>query len=130
MSIIEWFYYIVNFIFGYKKPKRVKQFYAEFISMSNVRVSWALPPVSPRQRPIQHTEISVRVSDTLPWTIQDTITPDVSQELVFVDVAPGTQYFRAVVVDVDGTRGPEDTTMTDVVFDPPGAVTALTAVVE
>jgi hypothetical protein len=98
--------------------------------MSNVRVSWALPPVSPRQKPILHTEISVRVDPSLPWTVQDTVTPDVPQELVFFDVAPGDQYYRAVVVDTDFVRGAEVETSIAVPFDPPGVVTNFSAVLE
>lgn len=98
--------------------------------MSNVRVSWVLPTVTPRQKPIQHTEISVRVDPTLPWTVQDVVVPADPQELLFVDVAPGTYYYQAVVVDTDGVRGPARETSADVPFDPPGAVSALAAVVE
>lgn len=98
--------------------------------MSNVRLSWALPPVTPRQKPIRHTEISVRVDPALPWTVQDVVVPTVTQELVFFDVAPGTHYYRAVVIDTDGVRGAEAETNVAVPFDPPGVVTSLTAVIE
>jgi hypothetical protein len=98
--------------------------------MSNVRVTWALPAVSARQKPILHTEISVRVDPSLPWTVQDTVTPDVTQELVFFDVFPGDQYYRAVVIDIDGVRGAEVETSIAVPFDPPGVVTDLNAVLE
>jgi hypothetical protein len=130
MSIVAWFNRVLNNVFGYKKPKKVKHFNAELIDMSNVRLSWALPTVTPRQRPIQHTEISVRVASTLPWTVQDIVVPTGLQELVFIDVAPGDQFYRAVVVDVDNVRGAEVTTGATIGFDAPGVVTALTAVVE
>lgn len=99
--------------------------------MSNVRLTWTLPSVSPIQQPIQHTEIAFRVaSQTLPWTIQDRVAPDVAQELLFVDVAPGDYEYRAVVVDVDGQRGPEAFANASVPFALPGVVTNLTATVE
>lgn len=98
--------------------------------MSNVRLTWTLPAVSARQRPIQHTEISVRVDPTLPWTVQDVVVPGVAQELVFFDVPPGDQYYQAVVVDVDGLRGAPVETSVAVPFDPPGTVTELTATIE
>ena len=98
--------------------------------MSNVRVTWGLPAVSARQKPIQHTEISVRVDPTLPWVVQDIVVPTAAQELLFFDVAPGTHHYRAVVVDIDGVRGAEAETSVVVPFDPPGVVTSLTATVE
>ena len=99
--------------------------------MSNVRVTWTLPNVSPIQKPIEHTEIAFRVaSASLPWTIQDTVAADSTQELLFVDVAPGDYEYRAVVVDVDGQRGPEAFTSASIPFATPGSVTDFTAVVE
>lgn len=99
--------------------------------MSDVRVTWTLPSVSPIQKAIQHTEIAFRVaSASLPWTIQDTVSPDSNQELLFVDVAPGDYEYRAVVVDVDGQRGPEAFANASVPFALPGAVDNFTAVVE
>ena len=98
--------------------------------MSNVRVTWTLPNVSNRQRPIQHTEISVRLDPSLPWTVQDVVAPDVVQELVFFDVVPGTHYYQAVVVDTEGVRGPAVETSVSIPFDPPGSVSNLTATIE
>ena len=98
--------------------------------MSNVRVTWVLPAVSNRQKPILHTEISVRVDPSFPWTVQDVVTPDVAQELVFFDVAPGDHYYRAVVVDVDNVRGGEVETSIAVPFEAPGVVTTFTATLE
>ena len=98
--------------------------------MSNVRLTWDLPAVTPRQRPIQFTEISVRVDPSLPWTVQDTVAPDVTQELVLFDVAPGDHFYRAVIVDADGVRGAEVETNIAVPFDPPGVVSTFTAVLE
>ncbi len=95
--------------------------------MSNVKLSWVLPTVSSRQKPISHVEISVRTDTTLPWTVQDTVTPDVVQELELFDVAPGMYYYQAVVVDTDLVRGNPVETTIDVPFDPPGTVTSFTA---
>lgn len=98
--------------------------------MSNVRVTWVLPTVTPRQKPIQFTEISVRADPALPWTVQDVVAPDVTQELLFVDVPSGDQFYQAVVVDVDNVRGNPVETSIAIPFDPPGVVTDLTATLE
>lgn len=99
--------------------------------MSNVRLTWTLPSVSPIQKPIQHTEIAFRVaSASLPWTIQDTVAPDVTQELLFVDVQPGDYEYRAVVVDTDGQRGPDAFAAASIPFATPGSVSDFTATVE
>lgn len=99
--------------------------------MSNVRVTWSLPSVSPIQRAIQHTEIAFRVANVaLPWTVQDVVAPDSLQELLFVDVAPGDYEYRAVVVDVDDQRSPEAFASASVPFALPGSVTEFVAVVE
>ena len=98
--------------------------------MSNVRVTWVLPVVTPRQKPILHTEIAVRVDPSLPWTVQDTVVPGGAQELLFVDVPPGDQFYRATVIDTDLVRGAPVETTVAVPFDPPGTVTELTATVE
>lgn len=98
--------------------------------MSNVRLTWALPAVSARQKPIQYTEISVRVDPGLPWTVQDIVDYNAIQELLFIDVPPGEQFYQAVVFDIDGRAGNPVETSVAVPFDPPGEVSTLTAVVE
>ncbi len=98
--------------------------------MSNVRLTWALPTPTSRQRPILHTEISVRVDPSLPWTVQDVVVPTAIQELVFNNVAPGNHFYRAVVVDIDNVRGAEVETSVTVPFDAPGVVTSFTATFE
>jgi hypothetical protein len=130
MFIVRGVYWLVNKIFGYKPPKKVKHFKAEIINMSNIRLSWGLPNVSNRQRPIMHTEISVRVDAALPWTLQDTVDVSSTQELVQFDAVPGTQFFKAVVFDIDGRAGPEALTNATVDFDAPGMVIGFTSVVE
>jgi hypothetical protein len=127
---MTWFYSVLNAIVGYKKPGKVKQFRVELIDMSNVRLTWVLPPVTPRQKPILHTEISVRNDAVLPWTVQDVVDPASIQELLFVDVAPGDKFYRAVVVDTDNVRGAEVETSTSLPFDAPGVVTAFAAAIE
>ena len=87
------------------KPKKVRKFKAELISMSNVRLTWELPNVTPKQAPIKHTEISVRVADSLPWTVQDEVVSSGEQAIVFFDVGPGEIFYRAVVVDELNVRG-------------------------
>lgn len=99
--------------------------------MSNVRLTWNLPTVSSvLQRPIQSTEISVRVDTSFPWTVQDNVDPSSAQELLLVDVAPGTYYYQGVVVDVDGVRGSPVETSIDIPFEAPGSITNFTATLE
>lgn len=99
--------------------------------MANVRLKFGFPTVTARQKPTQHAKVDIRVSPDLPWTLQDTVTPDVAvPELLFQDAAPGTHFYRVTVVDVDGNEGEPRETSANVPFDPPGTVTNLTAVVE
>jgi hypothetical protein len=112
------------------KPKKVKKFKAELISMSNVRLTWELPNVTPKQAPIKHTEISVRVADTLPWTVQDVVVPSGEQAIVFFDVGPGEIFYRAVIVDELDVRGGEVQTSIDVPFEEPGIVSNFIATLQ
>jgi hypothetical protein len=116
-------------VFGTKKPGRVKRFTAEVDEMANVRLTWQLPNVSPRQRPLAYTQIETRVSDTLPWTsVAEVEAP--AEELLIEDSAPGDWFFRAYAVDDRGNTGAEVFAQVGVDFDAPGAVTGFTAVVE
>ena len=72
--------------------------------MSDVRLTWDLPTVTPRQYPIAHVRIEFRVDESLPWTIQDTVDAAAAQELLFVDVQPGTFFYQAIVVDEQAKR--------------------------
>ena len=98
--------------------------------MSNVRLTWTLPEVTPRQNPIAHVRIEFRVAETLPWTVQDTVDSGATQELLFIDVQPGTFFYRAIVVDTEGLEGPPVETLVTLSFDPPGSVQNFTATVE
>lgn len=98
--------------------------------MSNVRLTWVLPEVTPRQRPIQHTKIDVRVLGADTWTEQALIPPDVTQELLFSDVSPGDYEYQATVVDVDNVSGPPVEASISVPFDPPGVVSTFIATLE
>ena len=112
-----------------RRPRRVRRFRGT-VDMSNVRLTWDLPAVGPTQRQIDYVRIDFRVDATLPWTEQDRVTPDVAQELLFQDVAPGLYFYQATVVDVDGVEGPPVETSVDVAFDGPGSVANFTATVE
>lgn len=121
---------ILTWILG--RPYSIENFTAEVIDMSNVRLRWTLPTPGPRQRPIAYVRIDVRASDTLPWTEQDRVTPDVvPQELLFENVAPGTHYYRGVVVDDQGAEdlAPKNTSIV-VPYDPPSSLTEFTATLE
>ena len=90
--------------------------------MSNVRLTWTLPSVGATQREIEHTRIEFRVDGAPQWTEQTLVPTDVAQELLFQDVAPGTYFYRATVVDIDGNEGAPAETQVDVPYDPPGTV--------
>jgi hypothetical protein len=95
---------------------------------NKVTLSWTLPVVSNRQRPIQFAKVEYRVSPNLPWTEQDRVAPTSAQTLEFADVAPGTYYYQVTVVDIDNVSGPAVPAQAQLGFDPPGPVTGLTAV--
>lgn len=98
--------------------------------MANVRLTWQLPNVSPRQRPLEHTTVDTRVSASLPWTPISNVPVNLPPELVIEDSAPGDWFFRSRVMDDQGTYGPEAFTQVAVGFDAPGAVTEFTATLE
>lgn len=98
--------------------------------MSNVLLTWNLPTVSKRQAPLKHTRVEFRVSQSAPWTAQDTVPADGPQEFRFMDVDAGTTYYRVIVVDTVGQEGQPVETSADVPLEPPGVVTNLTATVE
>ena len=127
INLISW---ILNWLFGYKQPSKVIDLKAELDSMGNVRLTWALPEVTSRQKPILHTEISVKLAPELSWTVQDIVVPTATQEILFANVFPGTKYYQAVIIDEDSTRGVPVETNIAVPFDAPGVVTTLTAVLE
>ena len=90
--------------------------------MANRRLTWELPTVTPRQADIAGVRIEFRVDPSFDWTVQDTVAPDVTQELLFVDVAPGTFYYRAIVVDVEGAEGAPVEIEVFGTYDPPTQV--------
>lgn len=87
----------------------------------NVTVSWTLPSVSAAQYPLASTEVSFRTDPSFPWTVQDNVLVSEPQELVFVDMAPGTYYFQGVCVDEQGQRSDPVEAQVDVPFDRPSA---------
>ena len=88
-------------------------------------ITWNLPPVGSRQRPIARTLIEYRVKSIpgLPWTLQDEVSPDVEQKLVISDPAPGTFEYGLTVVDEDGRMGKRVVVEKTADYDPPGDVT-------
>ena len=94
--------------------------------MNNVLLTWSLPNVGGRQRPLSGVRIAARVSDELPWTnIAFVAVP--GTELLLEDVAPGTWFYRAVVEDDSGAMSTAAFAQADVDFDAPGAVAAFAA---
>jgi hypothetical protein len=127
---------LINSIIGFfrklfrKKPSKIKRFNVELIDMSNVRLTWSLPTVSARQAEIQHVEISLRVNESFPWTLQDIIATASVQELLLVDVAPGTYFYQGVVVDIEGNRGNPVETFVNIGVESPGEISNFTATLE
>jgi len=100
--------------------------------MATIRtITWQLPPVSSRQRPLSRTVVEYRVkSDTapLPWTVQDEVAASGEQKLVINDPAPGTFEYRLTAVDIDGKQGPATIAEKSSDYDVPGAIAAVTIV--
>jgi hypothetical protein len=102
-------------------------------SVSNIRIedmattrtiTWALPAVGSRQRPLSKTRVEYRVKSAaeLPWTVQDEVAADGEQKLVIQDPAPGTFEYRFTVIDIDGKAGSAVVAEKSADFDPPGSV--------
>lgn len=98
--------------------------------MADIFVRFVAPTPGPRQAPIQNVRIDHRVSETFDWAEAALLDPEVG-EARFPDAAPGTHYYRGVVID---TVGQEDEnpleTSVDVSFDPPSSLESLTATLE
>jgi hypothetical protein len=91
-------------------------------------LTWDLPPVSPRQAPIKETVISFRVDPSLPWTEQDRVAVDSTQELRFIDVAAGTFFYQGIVIDVRGVECEVPAVISaSLEFEPPGSIQNFTA---
>ena len=98
--------------------------------MANRRLTWTLPTVTPRQHPIERTEIAFRVDATMPWTVQTSVLVADVQELLFADVPVGDMFYRAVVIDAVGARGNDAIISAFGEYDPPGVVTNFIATEE
>jgi len=98
------------------------------IEMTDVRLNFPLPVVTPNHKPILHTRIEFRVDESFPWTLQDDVLAPLD-ELLLVDVAPGTYFYQATVFDTDLVSGPPSNATATIGFLPPGS-TVLTATVE
>lgn len=74
--------------------------------MANRRLTWGWPEVGPRQAPLAHALIDLRVDPSLPWDNQDVVEYQdgaLTGELLLIDVNPGTFYYRCTIVDDRGT---------------------------
>jgi len=89
-------------------------------------ITWTLPAVGSRQRPLDRTQIDFRVKVTsgtpLPWTTQDDVDAGGEQKLVIADPAPGTFEYQFTVFDVDGVAGPAVVVEKTSAAEPPGSV--------
>ncbi len=119
--------WLISWLFRW--PLAIKKLVVE-VEMSDVRLSWTLPEQTSRQRAIAGVRIDFRVADDVPWTVQDTVPADEAQELLFVDVAPGTYFYQATVVDVAGKESQPAQASADVPFDAPSNVLDLVAAIE
>lgn len=98
--------------------------------MSDVRLTWDLPDVSVRQLPIDFARVEFRADESFPWTEQEVVTAEEPQQLLFVDVAPGTFFYQVTMVDTDGQESNPARTQKGTPFDPPGGALNLKATVE
>lgn len=98
--------------------------------MANRRLTCVLPPVTPRQHPIEGVEIAFRVDASFPWTVQTTVLVTAPQELFFQDVPVGDIFYRGVVVDIMGARSNDAVISAFGAFDPPGSLTNFIATEE
>ena len=99
--------------------------------MATIRtITWTLPTVSARQRPIARTRLEFRVKSLvdLPWTLQDEVAAGGEQKLVINDPAPGAFEYRFIVIDVDGKQGLPVIQEKATDFDPPGSVSGVSIV--
>ena len=90
--------------------------------MTDVVVSWDLPTVSLRQKPIKHVEVHTRDDESLPWTFQNSVLPGDVQQMIFADEPPGRHYYQAFAVDEDDVAGSPSEGIADVPFDAPSAL--------
>lgn len=90
-------------------------------------ITWKLPPVTSRQRPLAHTlvEYRVKAETALPWTLQDQVAADGEQKLVIQDPAPGTFEYQLTAVDIDGKKGSPVVAEKAADFDPPGQISSV-----
>jgi hypothetical protein len=95
--------------------------------MTTRTISWALPTVSAKQRPIDHTVVEYRAKPNageLQWTVQDQVAANGEQKLEIADPAPGTFQYRLTAVDVDGKADPNSPIVEKALdFDAPSSVT-------
>lgn len=95
--------------------------------MADRLLTWTLPAPSVRQAEIDYVRIDFRADESLSWTNLPEIPADQPQELLLVDVAPGTMFYQATIVDVEGNEGPPVETSAEAPFDLPGSVSNFTA---
>ncbi len=71
--------------------------------MTTRTISWTLDPPTPRQRPIDRTDLSIRVDASFPWTLHTPVLPAEEQKVVFQNVMPGTIEYQLLTYDDAGT---------------------------
>ena len=90
--------------------------------MTTRTLTFTIEPPTPRQLPIDRTDISLRVSDEFPWTLHDERVGEGVHEVVFQNVQPGEIQYQMLTYDSAGTAT-EVIAIGNLGFDaPPGAV--------
>lgn len=73
--------------------------------MASIQLTWTLPVVGERQRPLSRVLVQISAEpEESGWTDHKLIAADAKQELTIVDAHPGEHYFRLIVIDADGQR--------------------------
>jgi len=58
---------------------------------------------SPRQRPIDRTEVSLRSNPEFDWSYHDAVAGEGVHEMVFENVQPGMMYYQVITYDDQNT---------------------------
>ena len=92
--------------------------------MANIVLTWTLPAVSERQRPIARVLIEISAApEEAGWTEHRVVPADAEQTVTMVDAAPGTHHYRLTAIDTDGRRSVPVTAQVTVAHQGPSPVT-------
>ena len=88
-------------------------------------ISWTLPTVGARQRPLSTTKIEFRAKVTSgtpnPWSLQDTVAASAAQQQLVIQNPPvGTFEYQLTWTDIDGRSSDPLLAEKTGAFDKPG----------